>query len=286
MKKLLYIFLLILIPILLTGCKQDDMDGITITTTSYPIEYVTKRLYGRHAKVKSVYPDGVDQNTYQISAKTKKKISETNLFIYNGNLENDKKLALELLDLNPSLKIIDASLVITPTYSSYELWLNPSYLLMMSQNIRTGLKEYITSSLLEKEIDKNHELLKEELSKLDANIRLAIDNSRNKSILTSNKELTYLRNFGFNVYVLNKDTKEKEKVEIENVINREDLSYIYAFKNDNINDVANNFINKFNLKIAYLHKLDNISDLERSENKDYISITNENLDLLKQELYQ
>ena len=47
-----------------------------------------------------------------------------------------------------------------------------------------------------------------------------------------------------------------------------------------------NFINKFNLKIAYLHKLDNISDLERSENKDYISITNENLDLLKQELYQ
>ena len=44
MKKLLYIFLLILIPILLTGCKQDDMDGITITTTSYPIEYVTKRL--------------------------------------------------------------------------------------------------------------------------------------------------------------------------------------------------------------------------------------------------
>ena len=166
MKKLLYIFLLILIPILLTGCKQDDMDGITITTTSYPIEYVTKRLYGRHAKVKSVYPDGVDQNTYQISAKTKKKISETNLFIYNGNLENDKKLALELLDLNPSLKIIDASLVITPTYSSYELWLNPSYLLMMSQNIRTGLKEYITSSLLEKEIDKNHELLKEELSSI------------------------------------------------------------------------------------------------------------------------
>ena len=45
-------------------------------------------------------------------------------------------------------------------------------------------------------------------------------------------------------------------------------------------------MNKFNLKIAYLHKLDNISDLERSENKDYISITNENLDLLKKELYQ
>ena len=40
------------------------------------------------------------------------------------------------------------------------------------------------------------------------------------------------------------------------------------------------------IKKIELHKLDNISDNDRSEDKNYITIMNENLDSLKQELYQ
>ena len=40
------------------------------------------------------------------------------------------------------------------------------------------------------------------------------------------------------------------------------------------------------IKTLELHRLLNISDQERDEEKDYLSMMNENLELLKQELYQ
>ena len=40
------------------------------------------------------------------------------------------------------------------------------------------------------------------------------------------------------------------------------------------------------IKALELNRLDVITDSDREEGKDYISLMNENLDLLKQELYQ
>ena len=40
------------------------------------------------------------------------------------------------------------------------------------------------------------------------------------------------------------------------------------------------------VKTIELHKLDNLSDSERSEKEDYVSIMNNNLELIKKELYQ
>ena len=40
------------------------------------------------------------------------------------------------------------------------------------------------------------------------------------------------------------------------------------------------------VKTIELHKLDNLSDEERSEEKDYLSIMEDNLELIKKELYQ
>ena len=40
------------------------------------------------------------------------------------------------------------------------------------------------------------------------------------------------------------------------------------------------------IKALELNRLDVITDNDREEGKDYISLMNENLDLLKQELYQ
>ncbi len=41
-----------------------------------------------------------------------------------------------------------------------------------------------------------------------------------------------------------------------------------------------------NIKVLELNKIDNITDSDRDEGKDYITLMNENLDTLKQELYQ
>lgn len=50
MKKIIYLFLSFIILFSLTGCfKKDDFENITIYTTSYPIEYITSKLYKDHS---------------------------------------------------------------------------------------------------------------------------------------------------------------------------------------------------------------------------------------------
>ena len=149
MKRLKTLLLMItMIPaiFLLTGCENDSMDNIEIIVTNYPNEYVVRNLYGEHATITSIYPDGVDINNYKISKKQKTEYSKKDLFVYNGLIEKERNLAVDLLEMNPDLKIIDTAYVLETDYSPEELWLNPSSLLMMSQNVRLSLVEYITSS--------------------------------------------------------------------------------------------------------------------------------------------
>ena len=52
MKKIKYLgVLFILIILATTGCfKRDNLEGIEIVTTVYPLEFVTDYLYGEHSK--------------------------------------------------------------------------------------------------------------------------------------------------------------------------------------------------------------------------------------------
>ena len=140
LKRNLFIITITLLVFLLTGCTTDSMENIDIIVTNYPNEYVTKNLYKDHATITSIYPDGVDIANYKINDKQKKDFSKKDLFIYNGLIEKERNLALDLLELNPNLKIIDSAYVLETNYSPEELWLNPSSLLMMAQNIRIGLE--------------------------------------------------------------------------------------------------------------------------------------------------
>ena len=61
--------------------------------------------------------------------------------------------------------------------------MNPSNVLTIAQNVKSGLKEYITSTYLKKEIDENYEKLKLDLSRLDADIKEDIENLANEIYL-------------------------------------------------------------------------------------------------------
>lgn len=288
MKKIkkLFVLLLLLIPIT-TGCSNDDMDNIEIIVTNYPNEYITEELYKEHATITSIYPDGVDINNYKISTKQKNDYAKKDLFIYNGLIEKERNLAVDLLAINPDLKIIDTAYVLETDYSPEELWLNPSSLLMMAQNVRLGLEEYITNNYLKKEVEEKYEALKVELSELDANYRVDVENTDNKTIVVANSALKYLEKFGIEVICIDNDATEKTLSTVENLINNKEISYIATFQNDKLPDNAKKIMDKHSeIKKLELHKLDNISDNDRSENKNYITIMEYNLEKIKQELYQ
>lgn len=291
MKNIKYLFLTIvlLIPIALitTGCTDDSMDNIEIIVTNYPNEYITKKLYENHATITPIYPDGVDINNYKVSNKQKHDYAKKDLFVYNGLIEKERNLAIDLLDINPNLKIIDTAYVLETDYSPEEMWLNPSSLLMMSQNIRLGLEEYITSTYLQKEVDDAYEKLKIELSELDADYRVAVESTEHKTIIVADSALKYLEKFGLDVICIDSDANQKTLSQAEKAIKNKNVSYIMLFKGEEVNENAKKLLDTYtDIQKLELHKLDNISDTERSNKENYNTIMRSNLELIKKELYQ
>ena len=287
MRKKIFLILLIIFTFVITGCSNDSMDNIEIIVTNYPNEYVVKSLYGNHATISSIYPDGVDTNDYKISKKQKKEYASKDLFVYNGLLEKERNLAVDLLAINPDLKIIDTAYVLETDYSPEELWLNPSSLLLMSQNVRLSLNEYVTSNYLKKDIDNAYEELKITISEVDADYRVAVDSTNNKAILVADSALKYLEKFGMQVTCIDGDATQKTMADAENLISSGTVSFIFLFEGDEENENVKKLRETYSeVQTIALHKLDNITDAERSEKQDYVSIMENNLELLKKELYQ
>ncbi len=285
--KLLGILPIVLLLFMCTGCKQDDMEDIDIIVTNYANEYIVSELYGKHANISSIYPDGINVNDYKITNKQKKDFSTKELFIYNGLVKSERSLAVDLLDLNSNLKIIDTAYVLDEEFSPEELWLNPSSLLMMAKNVQLGLNEYIDSNYLKQEVNDAFDKLKVTLSELDADYRLAVNDTKNKTIVVSEESLKYLEKFGLKVICIDDDATDKTLDEVNDLIDSGEISYIYNFKGDTLSNNAKKILeNNEDVKEVQLHKIDNLSDKERSDKINYIDLMNNNLTLLKQELYQ
>ena len=85
MKRIFKLFILLPIIFSITGCiKRDSYENITVYTTVYPIEFITNYLYQDHAKIYSIYPNGVDISNYVLTNKKLSDYSKGELFIYNG----------------------------------------------------------------------------------------------------------------------------------------------------------------------------------------------------------
>jgi len=290
MKSIKYLALIIIGSLLLSGCslfKIDNMDDINIVTTNYALEYVTKYLYGDHSLVKSMYPDGTDITKYEINDKMIEDFSKENLFIYLG-YGNDKDIAVKLLNKKKGLLIIDASHGMSPDYLE-ELWLYPPNLIMLAQNIKIGLTQYINSNYLVKEIEDNYDELSLKLSELDADIKLTAENASSKTIVTSTKTLNYLKTYGFNVISLDDDNTaiDKTLVEVNEMISNGRISYIYSLENIAPSKEAQTILeNNTNVKELVLKRADNITTEERDNGDDYFTIMNYNLDQIKKETYK
>lgn len=284
MKKII-IFLIVLCT--LTGClKRDTMEGIEIYTTVYPLEYITNRLYGNNSTVKSIYPNGVDPFTYpSLTEKQLSDYSAASLYIFNG-LTAEKDYVVPLFNHNKDLKIINASLSMKTSYGNEELWLDPSNFLQLTQNIRNGFEEYISNYYLLEEIKKNYEELKLEVSKLDANLTVIGSNADFNTIVVTDDLFLFLKKYNINVMSLDKDSLTNKTLnDVKSLMGEEKISYIFAKKDEKLSDEVNALVDEYKVEVVYIHTLANLTNEEKENGSTYLTIMNENIEKLKNELY-
>lgn len=295
MKILKKLSLLLIIPLLITGCNlnisNDSMENIEIYTTIYPINYLTNYLYGEYSKIHSIYPAGVDVDNYKLSKRKLKEYSNSDLFIFNS-LDIDKDYAVEMINKNSKLKVIDVSLGMKFDKSVEEFWLDPSNYLMMAQNIKDGLLEYINNPYLVSNKDKTgiedkFEDLKYDISKIDANLKEVVNNASYKTIVTDTDILKYLEKYGITVISLeeNENLSSNTLSEVDKLISENKIKYIYSTKEET-NSTAKNLIEKNKLELVTINTMRSVDGGITNSNDNYITIMNNNIDLLKKELYK
>ena len=185
---------------LLSGCKlnidTDSMKDIKVYTTIYPIRYLIDSLYGTNSTIYSIYPSGVEPKDFQISDKKLEEYSQADLFVFNS-LDKERDYAVKMINKNKKLKIIDVSMGMTYDNDIAELWLNPYNYLMMAQNTKNGLLEYISNPYLITNdegtgVEDKYEALKYDLSRLDADIKETISLSSYDTIVVDNDVFNFL----------------------------------------------------------------------------------------------
>lgn len=286
-KKLLLCTTFLLGVSLFTGCfKRDNLEDIKITTTSYPIQYITEQLYGDYSTIESIYPLGVDIKNYKLTDKQIKDYSKSSIYIFNG-LSQEKGYVVPMFQYNKNIKIIDTSLSMEYTNDMEELWLDPSNFLMLAQNIKNGLQEYINDHYLKNEINKKYDELKVEISNIDANIKLAVESSSNKTIVVSSDLFKFLEKYGLTVISLeeNNNLTDKTISDVKQLIKNDQISYIFLKQGEEPNRTIQRLIDQTNVETLNFNTLSNITEEENESNQNYTTLMNQNIETLKQELY-
>ncbi len=288
MKKLKYLLIIIFLFVT-TGCdlfKRDTMENINIVTTIYPLEYATNYLYGNSSNVTSIYPDDINTDTYTLTEKQLKDTSKKDLFIYMG-LSSDSDIAVELINRNKNLKLIDATFGMEYKKDISELWLNPSNLLMILQNIKNGLDEYIGNTYIKVEIDEKYNELKMILSEIDANLKVTLENANKKTIYCNDNSFLFLEKYGLTVIPVFKENElyEKNLALLNDAIEKEQVNNFYVIEDSEISSDVKKLVDDKKITTLDFRNLKNITDEERNLRKTYEDIMQKNIEELKKELY-
>ena len=283
-------FLVIIILFLFTGCdlKKGDMENIDIYTTIYPINYLLDVLYGKYSNIRSIYPLGVDLNSYELSERKINEYSKSDLFVFNSlDEKRDRSYAVKMINNNEKLKVIDVSTGMNYESDVKELWLNPYNYLMMAENIKEGLSEYINNPYLVDEINTNYDSLKYDISKIDADLTESIKNANYNTIVVDNDLFKFLEKYGLKVISLeNNDNYSLNTFEeVKKLIADKKIKYIYSLT-EKSNSVVNELIKQVGGEIIVINDMYSVDGCITNTNDNYLTIMKNNISLIEKELYK
>lgn len=272
----------------MTGCfKRDDLEGVDIYTTVYPVQFVTDYLYGYNSNVSSIYPAESDVSEYTLNEKKIEKYSKGSIFIYNG-LTQEKGIARDLLNANKKLKIIDVSQGLEFKHSIEELWINPSDFLMLAHNIKNGLEEYIDNKYIIEEINKNYEDLKVLISSYDAELESVPSNASDKNLIIASDALSFLSKYGFTLVNIDEEAGEvptQTKSKANKLISEKTTKYIYMLDNDIETETVKELV-KAGAEIKKLRSMTVLTETDIENNITYKNMMRENIEAIKEEVFE
>ncbi len=288
-KYTAFIFI-ILIATFLSGCQGEssdtsqESDKLSIYTTVYPLQYFTERIGGDLVNVKSIYPNGADEHSYEPSQKDMIDLADSDLFFYIGlGLEGFVSKAEE------ALKNENVTLVATAEHITFEeheeesteehaheetteehaeeteeehaheeedehnhgdvdphVWLDPVYSISLAEEIKEQLLEKLPDH--KEQIEENFAALEKELHQLNDEFTEVTSTAKHKEFLVSHAAFGYWsERYGLEQISVSglASTNEPTQKELENIIaEAEEHDLHYIFFEQNVSSKLTEIVQK------------------------------------------
>jgi zinc transport system substrate-binding protein len=310
MKKIFFnLSILLSFILLLSACssgeeptKTKKKDQLTIYTTVFPLQYFTAQIGGKYVNVKTIYPPGADEHTFEPSQKDMMNLADSDLFFYIGlGLEGFVEKAKGTLKNEHVTMVATADKLKLPTDShSHEeeeeehhehqgdinphVWLDPIYSKEMAAVIRDALIKQMPQH---KELfNENFQKLSLQLDELNTNYEQALTAAKHKKVIVTHAAFGYWENrYGIEQISISglstaNEPTQKELEKIISLADQEGLHYILF--EQNVQSKLGKIVQKeIGAKALSIHNLAILSEENIKNKETYFSLMNQNLESLK-----
>jgi zinc transport system substrate-binding protein len=307
MKKIILILSFLLpFSLLMSACSngkeqpEKNKDRLTIYTTVFPLQYFTAQIGGKYVNVKTIYPPGADEHTFEPSQKDMMNLADSDLFFYIGlGLEGFVEKAKGALN-NQNVKLVPtAEDLKLPEVSKSEaedeqnhdhgdvnphVWLDPIYSKEMAAVIRVAL---INQMPQHKELfNENYRKLSLKLDELNSDYEQTLKTAKHKKIIVTHAAFGYWENrYGIEQISISglSTANEPTQRELEKIISIADHDGLhYMLFEQNVQSNLGKIIQKeIGARALPIHNLAILSKDDIKNKETYFSLMNNNLESLK-----
>lgn len=315
MKKIKYLWILVIFASALTGCNTSKP---LICTTVYPVEYLVKRIGGDFVEVCNL-SDGPIIQRATIKSNYQQLIDQAAVVMTMGQMEpylqiylpDIRKSRIDIVDLASTSVIYEFKRYTTAYVSNSEviveskyyegmafdrvdvygkdpiLWIDPIATTSMAKNIRDWLIDNYPEE--KRTFEENYELLAAELARLDAEFQLLKARRLTMKFVSITPSFgNWQKAYGVSVYpiILSRygviPNDEQMQIIKQRIVD-DGVQYI-AFEpnlSEDLRELYNQLRTELNLVQINLHNLHSLTANDIESNKDYLTIMFENLSLLE-----
>ncbi|PIC62830.1 adhesin [Sporosarcina sp. P13] len=308
MNKKLVILISLFTLVLLSACsnirnEKESKDRLTVYTTVYPLQYFTERIGGNHVDVKSIYPTGADEHTFEPTQKDMTTLADSDLFFFIGlGLESFVESAKKTLE-NEHVKMVATSEAITEEMlggdhldeghvhddsdSDPHVWMSP----ILSDALAYSIKEALIELAPDKKTDfeNNFEMLRDELLTLDREFINMASSAPIKTFYVSHNAYGYIaETYGLEqiaIAGLNSQSvpSQKEMASLFEHAKEQDAKYV-LFKQNVPSELTEVIRKELGSESLMLHNLGVLTEEDVKNKEDYFSLMNYNIRTLEKAL--
>lgn len=316
-KRIAFVSIVLVLTMMVSACgSKEDKDVVTekggdmlsVYTTVYPLQYFTKQIGGELVDVKSIYPAGADEHSFDPTQKDMMALSEADLFFYIG-------LGLEGFVENAQKTLKDQHVEMVATAESISedqlgenddahenhqdeehhdhgkvdphVWISPTLSIELARSIKDSLSMKMPNQ--KETFEKNFDELEDHLLELDERFKKMSDQAPRKSFFVSHAAFGYIaRDYGLSQVAIaglnsQNEPSQKQLATIVSQAKKDDVQYILF--EQNVSSKLTEVVRKeLGAESLTLHNLGVLTQEDMNSNETYFTLMERNLRVFEKAL--